>query len=643
MLKTMRKNLKSLAPTLWIVIAAFVIAIFAVWGGAGRLGEARAANTIAWVGKDKISGDIYYQNLRQRLESLKREYKDLNTNFIQQLNIPQQILEQIIQRSLLLQQAQDMGIDASPEEIRQKIINYPVFQKDGQFIGFEEYKKILDWNRIPVSQFEESLREEIIIEKLIKVLTAAVTVTDEEVWQNYRKNNESAKLEYVILETETVELEEEPTVKESRAYFEKHKDKFQIPEKREGDMVFFKTEDLKPDISLEDSEIEEYYQDNLAQFQEPETIRVSRIYLPYEGKERELVKTEAQVIMEKLRSGEDFSELAKKYSQDEKAKDGGDWGSFDWKRLTEREQDTITGLSAGETSDPLELEDGVVLLKVTEKTAPQPKPFFEVKDKITSILQDKKARELAEERISRLQKMARKERNLDVAAQKMGTMIKKTGLLKEGEGIKDIDPSASISRALFDLQVKEISSPVYTYKGLGIVQLKRIVASHQATFDEVQEETRKELITIKKKEKVLEKIKQARAELEKGKSLESLAEKYNLEYKTAEEHKRDQYLSVVGENEEVDRIAFSLPIGQPSDPVEFKDGYLLIRVQDRKEVTREEFEKNKEEERENLLQEKKNKFLQSYIFKLRNDKGVKIKYDLFLKINQDILSRFQEE
>ena len=93
----MRKNLKSLAPTLWIVIAAFVIAIFAVWGGAGRLGEARAANTIARVGKDKISADVYYQNLRQKLESLKKEFKELDTNFIQQLNIPQQILEQIIQ------------------------------------------------------------------------------------------------------------------------------------------------------------------------------------------------------------------------------------------------------------------------------------------------------------------------------------------------------------------------------------------------------------------------------------------------------------------------------------------------------------------------------------------------------------------
>jgi peptidyl-prolyl cis-trans isomerase D len=574
---------------------------------------------------------------------LKREFKELDRNFIQQLNVPQQVLEQIIQRSLLLQQAHQMGIEASPEEIRQKIMSYPVFQKDGQFVGFAEYKKILDWNRIPVSQFEESLREEIIIEKLIQVLTAAVTVTEEELWQNYKKANESARLEYVVLETENVELDAEPTAAESQTYFEKNKEKFEIPEKREADMIFLNTEDLKSEITVDESEIEKYYQDNQAQFQEPETIRISRIYLPYDGKEEELVLTEALALEEKIREGEDFSELAKKHSQDEKAKEGGDWGAFDWKRLSQEEQDEIGRLSPGETSNPIELEDGVALLKVTEKTEPQTKPLSEVKGKITTILKDRNARELAEERISQLQKMAKREKSLDVAAQKMGMMIRKTGLLKKEEEIQEIDPSGSISRTLFDLQEKEISSPIHTYKGLGIVQLKRIVPHHQARFDEVQEEVKQELITLKKKEKVLDKIKEVRAELEKRKNLESLAEKYGLEYKTAEEHKREQYLSVVGENENVDRLAFSLPLKQPSEPVEFQDGYALIRVLDRKEVTEEEFEKNKEEERENLLQAKKNKFLQSYLYKLRSEKGVKIKYDLFLKINQEILSRFQRE
>ncbi len=638
----MRKNVKSLAPTLWIVIAAFIIAIFAVWGGAGRLGEAKASNTIAKVGKKSISADLYYQNLRQRLEALKKQFKELNRNLIQQLNVPQQVLEQIIQQSLLFQMAHDMGIDATAEEIREKIVGYPVFQKDGKFVGFEEYKKILDWNRIPVSEFEESLRKEIILEKLIKVLTAGVAVTEEEIWENYKKTTESAKLEFVAAEAEKMELKKEPPSEEIKAYFEENKEKFKIPEKREGVMVFLKTEPIKDEIELQDSEIEKYYKDNLSQFTEPEKTKVSRIYLPYENKEKEFVRAEAQNVLEKIQKGDDFSEQAKKYSKDEKAKDGGDWGLFDWKKLSSKEQEEIEKLASGQISALIELEEGISILKVTEKSPPLAKSLEEVKDKITSILKDQKARELSDKRISNLEKGARKEKSVDVAAQKMGMKIRNTGLLKKGEEIQDIDPSGSVSQALFQLKEKEISSLIYTYKGVGIVQLKKIEPTRQARFEEVEEEVKQELIAIRKKEKALEIIKKIKAEL-KRKGLETLAKKYGLEYKTAEEHKREQYLSTIGENEEVDRLSFSLPLGQASEPVEFENGYALIKVLDRKEVTRQDFENNKKEEKNNLLEAEKNKFLASYLQKLRNEKGVKIKYDLFIKINSEVLSRFEGE
>jgi peptidyl-prolyl cis-trans isomerase D len=140
MLKSMRKNLKSLAPTLWFVIIAFIISIFAVWGGAGRLGEGGGTDTLVTVGKEKISVSVYYQTLRQRLEAMRQQYRDLDSQFIQQLNIPQQILNQLIQQSLLMQLSRDMGIEATDDEIRKKIMSYPAFQKDGQFIGFAQYQ-----------------------------------------------------------------------------------------------------------------------------------------------------------------------------------------------------------------------------------------------------------------------------------------------------------------------------------------------------------------------------------------------------------------------------------------------------------------------------------------------------------------------
>jgi len=640
MLKAMRKHFKLLAPTLWIVIAVFIIAIFAVWGGGQQLGRGEGPSTLASVGGKKISKDFYYQTLRDRLEALKAEFKELNINLIQQLNIPQQVLGEIIRQNLYLQTARQMGINASDEEIREKIKT--TFQRDGKFIGFQEYKRILNWNRLSAAQFEESLRQEIIINKLLKVLTAGIAITPEELWESYKNTNESAKMEYAVIETNKMEIKQEPAENEVREYFDKNKEKYKIPERREAALVFLNTNDLKKEVKILDSEIDKYYKANTSQFQEPEKVRVSRIYLPFENKPKELVLAEAQGILEKIRKGEDFAELAKANSKDKKAAENGDWGLYEWKTLSSQEQKEIERLSQGETSEALELDDGVSIIKVAEKKPSFTRPLEEVKDKVRSILEDQKAREMAEERISRLEKDARKEKSLDAAAKKGGFPTRSTGLLKEGDAFEDIDSSGMISTALFQLKEKDISSPIFTYRGVGIVELEKVEAPRLANFEEVKDKVKEELIGLRKKDAALEKMKNASSEL-KATGLEKLAEKYKLEYKTVEEHKRGQYLGIIGENSKVDELAFSFPLNEGSEPIEFKDGYVLLKVLSRKEVSREEFEKNKEKERENLLEAKRNKFLQSYLLKLEKERQVKIRYDLFLKVNSDVLSRYGGE
>ncbi len=639
MLKTMRKNVKSLAPTLWIVIAAFVIAIFAVWGGAGRLGEKAEAGTIATLGKEKISTESYYNVLRQRLESLRREFKELNKSFIQQLNIPQQVLEQMIQQNLLLQQAEEMGIQVTDRELREKIVS--LFQRDGKFIGFDEYRRILEWNRMSISDFEEGLKRDILIEKTVEFLTAGITVAPEEVWDNYKKQKETAKIEYLLLDENKVELPQEVTPSEIKDYFEKNKDRYHLPERREGSYIFFETELLKKEIQVSDAEIENYYQDNLSQFKEPEKIRVSRIHLAFGDRDKAAVEKEAQHLSQRLAQGEDFSQLARASSRDEKASSGGDWGYYEWRKLPALEQEEIKKLGPGEVSAVVKTDEGLSILKVTEKEPEKTRPLNEVRDRIRTILEDEKARKLATERIAQLEKAARREKSLDVAAQKAGLKVRSTGLLKQGQAMGDIDPSGTISQALFGLKEKEISSPLYTFNGVGLVQLEKVEGERPANFEEVQSEIEKDLKTSQKKELALERIQKIRPQVE-GKDWEEIASKLGLEHKSVNEHRREQYMAVLGENPEVDRLAFSLPLHQVSEPIEYSSGYALLRVLERKEATREELEKDLETERNNLLETKRNKFLQAYLSRLREEKKVKINTNLFLQINSDILSRFEE-
>jgi peptidyl-prolyl cis-trans isomerase D len=222
----------------------------------------------------------------------------------------------------------------------------------------------------------------------------------------------------------------------------------------------------------------------------------------------------------------------------------------------------------------------------------------------------------------------------------MGLKAESTGLLKRAQALGDFDPAGSMSQALFELKEKQVSSPVYAFSGTGIVELEKIEAPRPAAFEEVRQEVEKDLRAGRQKEVTLRKIREARPQVE-GKNWEEIAPKLGLEYKSVAEHKKEQYLGGIGESPEIDRLAFSLPLNQTSDPVEFATGYALVRVLERKEASREEFEKKRPTEMANLIETKRNKFLQAYLDKLRGEKNVKVNYNLFMKINNDILSRYE--
>ncbi len=638
MLKAMRQNLKSLKPVLWLVIGAFLVSIFILWGRGTFEGSGKK-NTLVEVGKEKITADEYYQILRQRLESMQKEFEGLNSALIQQLNIPQQILEQSIQQRLLLQIAKDMGLRASDEEVGERVKTY--FQRDGQFVGYQEYKQTLDYYRMSVGEFEKGIADEVLLTKVVKVLTAGVVMTEDEVWSAYQKQNDSAKIEYLVSDKDKTEITDKPTAEDVEDYFDGNREGYKIPERRTADYVFLKGEDFKAEITIQDKEIEQYYQDNINQFKEPETTQVGRIFLAYSEENKESVLSRGRDILQRARSGEDFAELASTYSEDDKAATGGDWGLFEWRSLSSGETEAVGRLDAGGVSDVIETEEGAAILKVTEKIPEVTKTLDDVRTTITGILEDEKTRNLVSDRIQSLERRARKEASLDVAAQMEGLKFSSTGPLERGQGLGDFDTSGAVSEALFGLEEKEISSPIYTYNGAGLAQLQEIEAERPATLEEVRDEVEAELIEKLKTERAREKL--AAFKASGTADWINAAAPNAFEYKSVDEHKREQYLSLVGENPKVDQLVFSLPLKEASEPIEVEDGYAIFRVLDRKEVIREDFDAVKTTEWETALEQKKNKFLQSCLVKAREEKKVRINYELFLRLNNEILSGFTGE
>ena len=639
MLKTMRKNTQALKPVLWFVVAAFIVSIFFIWGASGKLGGDGGVDTLAVIGKKKIEIDAFTRALRNQIENIKQQYPEINRQFIEQMGLPQQVLEQLVGQTLLLEKGRELRLKATEAEVREKIVALPGLQQNGQFVGYDNYKRALQYNHIDLEEFENSLRQDIVLSKTVQLLTAGLAVTPEEVWESYRKSNESAKIETLALETSKVTLDAEPSAEAVKAYWEAHQSDFTIPEKREALAVFLKTEDLKKEIELSDADIERYYRDNQSRYANPETSQVGRIWMPYTEADKAKVEAEAAGVLDRLRKGAAFADEAKIYSKDDKAKDGGDYGLYDWKSLPQVERDEIAKLSTGQLSGLITEPTGIAILKVAIKTPASTTTLEEAKPQIRTALLDEKARALAAERITKIQKEAKSAKSLEVALKKSNLKAESTGLLKSGAAWGNNDPSGVVSSALFGLKEKDISDPLYSYSGVGLAELRKIEAARPGAFEEVKTDVETALAAERKKAKALETLKSVRAQLT-DKNWEDMAAKYKLEYKTVDAHKREQYLAVIGESKDADDLAFTLPVGQTSEPFAFQNGSALLRVIERKEASRTEFDKTKDTETNQLLAGKKNEFLQSYLAKMREEKGVKIKYDRFVQVTQEILERY---
>ncbi|MCX7975207.1 MAG: SurA N-terminal domain-containing protein [Candidatus Aminicenantes bacterium] len=639
MLKAMRKNVKKLKPSLWLVVAAFIIAIFAVWGGGGRL-EIGGEKPLIIVGEKKIYSQDYILALRRQIESWQSQVKGLNRNLIEQLGLPQRVLQELIQQNLLLEIAKDLRIEVTDEEVRDRIMSLPVFQREGRFIGFEEYRRILELNRMSVTEFEASLKQDLLLSKVAQLLTANAIVREIDAWENYKKNNDKARLEYLVMEKNKVNLEAIPTSEDLQSFFAKNQARYELPEKRQGYLIFLPLSELKKEIAINEAEIEKYYEDNKEQFREPESIRVSRIYLPFTAENKEAILNQAKSLLDRLKQGEDFAALAREFSKDDKAAQGGDWGEWEWRQLSPDEQRQIEKLEKNQDI-MVELAEGVSLLRVTERRESRIRPLTEVRNQIKSSLEDQKAREIGINRLNRLRKEAKKEKSLEIAASKLGYKGEIFGPIKEGEAIADKDQAGFISKALFNLKEKEMSEVIQTFDGLAICELTKILPAHQATLDEVRSEVEKDWLEAKKKEKAREKLEQLRPILEKSSDWEKIAKENNLEFKTVNEHKRDQYLSLIGDSQPYDELIFSLPLSQVSEPVEYDGGYAIFRVLERKEASRDDFLKNLKEEMNNLLTVKRNLLLSSFLSKFQEEKKVKLNTQEIQKINNEILARFE--
>lgn len=163
---------------------------------------------------------------------------------------------------------------------------------------------------------------------------------------------------------------------------------------------------IKTQVSA--AQVEQYYQEHAEQFDRPPMVRASHILVRIQGNDREAARRRAEDILDRVRKGGDFAQLAKQFSQDAyTAAKGGDLGFFP-ERPTPVAQAAFR-LELGQVSDLVESPYGFHIIKVTDRRPAGRAPIQEVADEIRSILEDDQREEAEESLIEELRAKAKVE------------------------------------------------------------------------------------------------------------------------------------------------------------------------------------------------------------------------------------------
>src|SRR5919112_92321 len=203
MLDRMRRHKNWLKWSLALVVLAFIaLYIPATNNSANGAGMNDAVATVD--GNDITVGQFRRAYTRQ-LQQYRQAYGgNMDERLLKQLGIDQRIVQQLIEEQASLAGAKRLGLGASDAEVRERILAIPAFQENGQFIGIDRYRQMLSMQEPPVreSEFEESVRRSITLEKLQAAVTNWITVTDTEAEAEFKKRNEKAKFAVVSLPLE---------------------------------------------------------------------------------------------------------------------------------------------------------------------------------------------------------------------------------------------------------------------------------------------------------------------------------------------------------------------------------------------------------------------------------------------------------
>ncbi len=626
MLNFMRRHAQS-----WIIKAIFavIILVFIFWG----VGSFRARHEVVVA---KVNGEpIYYRDyislFRQIIEGYRARFKDFNEDWIKRLHLKQTVLDQLIERKLLLQEAQKMGLTVSEAEVWKRIASYRTFQKNGKFDP-KLYASVLARYHYTPAQFEKSLREDLIIAKLRHLIEGLAHISEKEVYEAYTWIKQKINLKFLEFNPEKFSKEVKSNPEAIKKYFVAHKGEYVIPKQLKLAYLNINYADFLDQIQPTDKEIKDYYETNKDQYFEPKRVCARHILFrvsPNASREEvEKIKKKAESVLKQIKQGADFAKLAKKYSDDKAtAARGGDLGCFPQGVMVRPFEQAAFALQKGEVSNLIRTRFGFHIIQVYDIKEARTKPLREVKNEIVQKIKQERAKEQALTVANRIYAEAILEKSLKKAATKYQKEIKETGYFPINN-LPSMFPS-NLKKELINRKKGEIIAPLEMAKGYILVQVLDQKPQRMPSFEEVKDKVEKDWVREEAKRMAKKVAEDILVKLQKGKDIKGLLAKYNLKEKETGFFSPG-WIPKIGFNFKVEKDLFSLTSKHPilNYVAEINGKFYIFILKGRQGVKKEDYEKEKDKFKQGLLAQRRAIAFQTWVKELRKKAKIKIKKEL---------------
>ena len=629
MLGTMRKH-----ATSWLIkVACFAIVIvFIFWGGYSY--TEKKASRVAVVNGSYIGLREYQSMYSNLVEQMRRQFgRQFSSELVETLNLKGQALDRLINRRLILAEAGMLEFDVSREELQNAIVSYPAFQTNGQFDSLR-YQQILRSNKLTPQDFEANQREDLLINKVEQFITRGTKVLESEMLSFFHHTRDRVNLAYVQIDPQDFKNQVKVDEEAVRDYFDKHRENYRLADKRNILYVRFVPRDYLAEVEVTDQEIEEFYQLHQDDYLEPKKVHARHILFRISEKaktaEIQEILDRAKKVLDLARKGDNFAELARKYSDDSTASKGGDLGYFKSGDMVKPFADSAFSLKKGEISDLVRTRFGVHIIKVEDIKEESVKPLVAVKESVRQSLKEERSREIALQRADSFIDLSRALDDLQKAAAEAGLEVKESGLFAAEEPVPQLGRHPEINEIIFALRPKEISPAFSIGDDQLVAQLVEIQDSRLEEFAEAQERVQEDWIT--EQSEVLAR-QQAQEWLETARQEGNLAEvarRNKLKINKTGLFTTISPAPPFGNQRDMVITAFSLTPEQPvpSEVYEVDGKFIILQLEDSQPASENGFQKEKDSLAKQLLQAKKEQTFSRWINGRRQQADIKMLQEL---------------